>query len=140
MEKVGNIEAKYEKNIAKALKEKPEDKATAEKKPEGKKTADKKPAKAAVGKPAKAPAKKPAEEPVKKQAKTKAAPAKAAAKKVQPSVNIELQYLGKAIKTEDLIASVKKYVKGNKEINIYIKPEENRAYYVCGADVGSFEI
>ncbi len=49
---------------------------------------------------------------------------------------IELQYADKNITQEDLVERAKaaceaEYgVKGVKDINLYVKPEENKAYYV----------
>ena len=72
----------------------------------------------------------------------KPAPKKAAklASKDQ-DVSIELQYAGKAIPYTDIIDKAKE-ISGNKgsDLKIYIKPEENRVYYVSGDSVGSFEI
>ena len=74
-----------------------------------------------------------AEEPKKE---TKKAPAKrAAAKDIKTSVVV--QFAGKEVTEKELIAAVKKAYtkKGNKvgdikTIEIYVKPEENAAYYV----------
>ena len=80
-----------------------------------------------------------AEEPKKE---TKKAPAKrAAAKDIKTSVVV--QFAGKEVTEKELIAAVKKAYtkKGNKvgdikTIEIYVKPEENAAYYVVN-DVGA---
>lgn len=87
-----------------------------------------------------------AEEP-KKEAKK--APAKrAAAKDIKTSVVV--QFAGKEVTEKELIAAVKKAYtkKGNKvgdikTIEIYVKPEENAAYYVVngvGADDYKIEL
>ena len=87
-----------------------------------------------------------AEEPKKE---TKKAPAKrAAAKDIKTSVVV--QFAGKEVKEKELIAAVKKAYtkKGNKvgdikTIEIYVKPEENAAYYVVngvGADDYKIEL
>lgn len=87
-----------------------------------------------------------AEEPKKE---TKKAPAKrAAAKDIKTSVVV--QFAGKEVTEKELIAAVKKaYTKiGNKvgdikTIEIYVKPEENAAYYVVngvGADDYKIEL
>ena len=56
-------------------------------------------------------------------------------------INIELQYAGKAIPYADIVEKAKAAVgKKSADLNIYIKPEENRVYYVAGSNVGSFEI
>ena len=67
----------------------------------------------------------------------KAAPSK---KSTEPTFNIELQYAGKAIPYDEIVKKAKEATGGKDNINIYIKPEENRAYYVAGNDVGSFEL
>ncbi len=54
----------------------------------------------------------------------------------QIKTKIELQYADKNISSEDLIARAKaayeaEYgVKGAKNLELYVKPEENKAYYV----------
>ena len=63
---------------------------------------------------------------------------KAAAKKTAVKQTISLQYLGKDIKTEDLMESVRNIWTGElgkdaadlKTINLYLKPEDNACYYV----------
>ena len=63
---------------------------------------------------------------------------KAAAKKTAVKQTISLQYLGKDIKTEDLMEAVRNIWTGDlgkdaadlKTINLYLKPEDNAAYYV----------
>lgn len=84
------------------------------------------------------------EEPAKK------APAKrTAAKKAEIKETIYLQYLGKEIDKDDIVKKVKeiwtkelkKKVGDIKTISIYLKPEENAAYYVVNGDVtGSVEL
>ena len=87
-----------------------------------------------------------AEEPKKE---TKKAPAKrAAAKDIKTSVVV--QFAGKEVTEKELISAVKKAYtkKGNKvgdikTIEIYVKPEENAAYYVVngvGADDYKIEL
>lgn len=87
-----------------------------------------------------------AEEPKKE---TKKAPAKrAAAKDIKTSVVV--QFAGKEVTEKELIAAVKKaYTKKGKKvgdiktIEIYVKPEENAAYYVVngvGADDYKIEL
>ena len=55
------------------------------------------------------------------------------------TITAELQYSGKAIPISDIIDRAKEAC-GNGDVNIYIKPEENRVYYVSGDTIGSFEI
>ena len=87
-----------------------------------------------------------AEEPKKE---VKKAPAKrTAAKEIKTAV--VLQYAGKEVTEKELVAAVKKAYtkKGNKvsdikTIEIYVKPEENAAYYVIngvGADDYKIEL
>ncbi len=54
---------------------------------------------------------------------------------------IEIQYAGKAIPMSDIVSRAKEAC-GNKagKLDIYVKPEENRVYYVCDGNVGSFGI
>ncbi|HAG70362.1 MAG TPA: hypothetical protein DCL38_10390 [Lachnospiraceae bacterium] len=57
------------------------------------------------------------------------------------NISIELQYMGKAIPYADIINRAREAAgKSRGGLNIYIKPEENRVYYVAGKNVGSFEI
>ncbi len=84
----------------------------------------------------------------KKEAKTdKEAPAKKepvaaeAPKAAAPSVHIELQYAGKNISYDELIDRAKNESGSDgSDISIYIKPEEDRVYYVVNGVPGSFEI
>ena len=69
--------------------------------------------------------------------KAPAAPKKE--KKNESTITAELQYAGKAIPISDIIDRAKEAC-GNGDLNIYIKPEENKVYYVSGDTVGSFEI
>lgn len=74
-----------------------------------------------------------------KPAKTAKAPAKKAAVKE----TIYLQYLGKEIDKEDLMKQVKEIwtkeqkrkVSDMKSVSLYLKPEENAAYYVINEEV-----
>ncbi len=101
----------------------------------------------------KAPAKKTA--PAKKETAKKAAPAKketvkkAPAKKTVVKEVVNFQFSGKSYTSEDLLKICKdvwKYDLNGKEadfksVELYVKPEENTAYYVINGDVtGSFFI
>lgn len=106
----------------------------------------------------KAPAKKAAAEkkaPAAKKATAKKAPAKkapakrTAAKKEAVKAIVNLQFSGKSYTEDDLIKIAKdvwKYDLGNKSadfksVELYVKPEESRAYYVInGETTGSFAI
>ncbi|MDO4864440.1 MAG: DUF6465 family protein, partial [Ruminococcus sp.] len=81
----------------------------------------------------------PAEEPRKKKA---AAAKKPAAKKVAASENVFVEYLGAQITSAELIARAKKEsgVKSPKTVNVYVKPEENKVYYVVDNKAGSFDL
>ena len=70
--------------------------------------------------------------------KSKAAP-KPQSQAPKHTITAELQYAGKAIPIADIIDRANKAC-GNGDVNIYIKPEESRVYYVSGDVVGSFEI
>ena len=55
--------------------------------------------------------------------------------------NLYLQYANKDILTDDLVQKIKdqwkkqnKRIKDIKELNIYLKPEENKAYYTINQD------
>ena len=83
-------------------------------------------------------------EPVKSTKARKVMPKDPAPKKKVPAdskhtITAELQYSGKAIPISDIIDRAKEAC-GNGDVNIYIKPEENRVYYVSGDTIGSFEI
>ncbi len=80
--------------------------------------------------------------PAKKTAAKKTAAKKSAAKKpVEKKTNLIIQYYGKEITQEEIIEKVKqaytadtgKKAVGIKELNIYVKPEENAAYYVINS-------
>lgn len=65
---------------------------------------------------------------------------KAAAKKTAAEENVFVEYLGAQISSTDLIAKAKKDsgVKSPKNVNVYVKPEENKVYYVIDGKEGSF--
>ena len=79
--------------------------------------------------------------------KAKKAPAKATAKKNVETV-LHIQYGGKAYAQEDLVNIAKDVWKydlkrkaGDLEsIELYVKPEENKVYYVMNGESGSFSI
>lgn len=94
-----------------------------------------------------APAKKEAEKkaPVKKAAEKKPAvkkPAakKAPAKKAEPKTNVVVEFYGRQIIAKDVVAACEAAYKAeNKEaiksIDVYVKPEDNAAYYVVNSKV-----
>ena len=56
------------------------------------------------------------------------------------TITAELQYSGKAIPISEIYSRAKEACGNDSDIKIYIKPEENRVYYVSGDSSGSFEI
>lgn len=77
----------------------------------------------------------------KKEAPAKKAPAKKAPVKQEIKTAVYVQYAGKEAEVEKLVAAAKKaYVAaGHKEtdiktVEIYVKPEENTAYYVINGE------
>ena len=70
--------------------------------------------------------------------KSKAAP-KPQSQAPKHTITAELQYAGKAIPISEILTRAKDAC-GNGDVNIYIKPEESRVYYVSGDVIGSFEI
>lgn len=59
------------------------------------------------------------------------------------NAKIELQFADKAIGEEQLVSLAKKAYgkKDIKNLDIYVKPEESKAYYVVNNDVtGSFDL
>ena len=74
----------------------------------------------------------------------KTAPKKAPAKKAaKPDVKFVLQYAGKDVTCKQMMEAAKSAWTGAemKEVVFYVKPEENRVYFVVnGEEAGSFEI
>ena len=71
----------------------------------------------------------------------KAAPKKPAAKK--PDVKVVVQYGGKEVSCQQLLDTAKTVWTGKamKDVTFYVKPEENRVYFVVnGEEAGSFDI
>ncbi len=65
---------------------------------------------------------------------------KVAEKKETAKAEIILQFAGKDIKTDDILNAAKKaYAESNKaaikSITLYVKPEDNAAYYVVNGDI-----
>lgn len=91
---------------------------------------------------AKAPAKK---APAKKATAKKPAPKKAAAKKAAPAKAVEeilVQFGGAEWNVVDIKAKVLAAagVKSAKDVKVYVKPEEHKAYYVIGKKGGSVDL
>ena len=78
----------------------------------------------------------------KKETAKKAPAKKTATKKAEPKATVVLQYGGREILAKDVLAeATKAFKKGNrgvdiKTIKVYVKPEENAAYYVVNEDLG----
>lgn len=92
-----------------------------------------------------APAKKTAEKPAAKKAPAKKAPAK----KVEIKENLHIEFSGKSYSEQELMKSVKDIWKYDykkkaadlKAVELYVKPEEGKAYYVINDEVmGDFII
>lgn len=86
----------------------------------------------------KAPAKKAAAP--KKTAEKKPATKKAPAKKAEPKTNVVVEFYGRQIIAKDVVAACEAAYKAeNKEavksIDVYVKPEDNAAYYVVNSKV-----
>ena len=59
----------------------------------------------------------------------------------QPDVTIEFQYAGKAVLLSEIIDRTKEACGNNADkIDIYIKPEDDRVYFVHNGKTGDFEI
>ena len=72
-------------------------------------------------------------------AKTRKAPAKrtpAAKKAAAPQVSLTLQYMGKELSQEDMVAAVKAQWTGEeiKTLALYVKPEDQAVYYVVNGE------
>lgn len=127
-------EVKKAEPVKAEVKAEPAKKEVAKKAPAKKETAKKAPVKKAAAK----------KEPVKKETAKKAPAKKAAVKEV-----VNFQFSGKSYTSEDLVKIAKdvwKYDLNGKDedfksLELYVKPEENTAYYVINGDVtGSFFI
>ncbi|MDO5403734.1 MAG: DUF6465 family protein, partial [Eubacteriales bacterium] len=73
---------------------------------------------------------------------TKAEPVtkRLATKKHSGNANIYVQYEGKELDVSRLINKIETMVNDSKNLNIYIKPEDGKAYYVCDDKTGSVEL
>ncbi len=71
----------------------------------------------------------------------KAAPAaKKTTSKKKAAATVYIQYLGAELTTDDIIAKAKDAagIAEPKKIDVYVKPEENKVYYVIDGNEGSF--
>ena len=64
---------------------------------------------------------------------------------MEPTASVYVQYSGKEIVCKDIVASIKEIWKNDgkkeadlKDIKVYIKPEDNGAYYVINGDITGF--
>lgn len=96
-----------------------------------------------------APAKAPAKKTTKKAATKKTTTKKAAAKKEEavevaaPAATTEIfvEYNGVQVSGEEIVRLVKgSYGKDVTDLKIYVKPEDNRAYYVADGEAGSVRV
>ncbi len=63
------------------------------------------------------------------------------AEKSSNDVFFELQYAGKVISYTEIVNRARQACDGKTgKLSIYVKPEENRVYFVSGDSTGSFEI
>ena len=87
----------------------------------------------------KAPAKK---APAKKAAPKKVAPKKpAAAKAVETKVNFFVEFGGVQVSIDEVVSNVKAtYGKDAKEIAVYLKPEESKAYFVADGEEKEMDV
>ena len=72
----------------------------------------------------------------------KAAPKKVAPKKPEPTkVNFFVEYGGVQVSVDDVVANVKAtYGKDAKEIAVYLKPNESKAYFVADGTEGEMDV
>ena len=79
------------------------------------------------------------EAPVKKTAPKKVAPKKPVP--VETKVNFFVEYAGAQVPVEEVIKNVKAtYGKDAKEISIYLKPEESKAYFVADGNAEEMDV
>ena len=80
--------------------------------------------------------------PAKKAAPKKAAPKKTApAKPAEAKVDFFVEYGGVQVSVADVISNVKAtYGKDAKEISVYLKPEESKAYFVADGEEKEMDV
>ena len=78
----------------------------------------------------------------KKAAPNKAAPKKVAPKKPVPTkVNFFVEYGGVQVSVDEVVANIKAtYGKEAKEIAVYLKPDESKAYFVADGEKGEMDV
>ena len=82
------------------------------------------------------PAAKEAEKPAAKTRKAPVRKAPAAKKAAEAQVSLTLQYMGKELSQEDMVAAVKAQWTGEeiKTLALYVKPEDQAVYYVVNGE------
>ncbi len=75
-----------------------------------------------------------------KAAAPKAAAKKAPAKKVDPKMDLFIQFGGATVSVKDIEKNVKKVVKGKKAYTVYVKPEESKAYIVADGETTGMDV
>lgn len=82
--------------------------------------------------------------PAKKAPAKKAAPKKVAPKKAEPvetKVNFFVEFGGVQVAVDEVVKNVKAtYGKDAKEIAVYLKPEESKAYFVADGESGEMDV
>ena len=84
-----------------------------------------------------------AEKPAAKTRKTPVRKTPAAKKAAAPQITLKLQYMGKELSQEDMVAAVKAQWNGEeiKTLELYVKPEDQAIYYVVnGEDTGKVDL
>ena len=82
------------------------------------------------------------EKPAAKKTTARKAPAKKVVAKKEVSADVYVQFMGRELLTKEIVANVKKAWAGMtgkkeediKELQVYVKPEENKAYYVVNGE------
>ncbi len=87
--------------------------------------------KAAVEEAAEAPAKKPA---------AKKAPAKKAAAKAEAKAEVVIEFGGAQVSVDEIVKNAKITVGEDKDVKIYVKPEESKAYIVVGEETVEMDV
>ena len=76
--------------------------------------------------------------PAAKTAEKKAAAPKAAAAKA-PAVKVVLEFQGRQVSADDILAAVMAKAGKAKTVEVYVKPEDGAAYYVADGEAGKVE-
>ena len=83
-----------------------------------------------------APAKKPAE----KKAPAKKAPAKKAPAKAEAKAEVIIEFGGVQVSVDEIVKNAKLTVGEDKDLKIYVKPEESKAYIVAGEEAVAMDV